>query len=88
MKLLTRVKKFLNAIYPIILVLTALSLMLVCIASIVVLTKFANFEHAWMYDVAAACIYITTVWWCLYFIYKALKIIEQPKNKRNPKARR
>ena len=88
MKLLTRVKKFLNAIYPIILVLTALSIILVCIASIVVLTKFTTFEHAWMYYVAAACIYITTIWWCIYFIYKGLELSKQPKNKRNPKARR
>jgi len=88
MKLLTRVKKFLNAIYPIILVLTGLSIFIVGITSIVVLTKFANFQHAWLYHMAVVCVFITTAWWCFHFIYKALKIIEQPKNKRNSKSRR
>ena len=88
MKLMTRVKEFLNAIYPVILILTGLSIFVVCITSIVVLTKFANFEHAWLYHLAVISIFITVTWWSFYFIYTALKMIAQPKQNKDSNTRR
>ena len=88
MKLMTRVKKFLNAIYPVILILTSLGIFVVCITSIVALTKLTNFEHAWLYYLSVISIFTATVWWCFYFIYTALKIIAQPKQNKNSNTRR
>ena len=88
MKPLTRAKKFLDAIYPLILVLTGVSIFIVGITSIVVLTKFANFQHAWLYHVAVVCVSITIAWWCFHFFYKGMKLLEQPKQKKNFKSRR
>jgi len=88
MKLITRLKKFLNAIYPVILILTGLSIFVVCITSIVVLSKFTNFEHAWLYHLAVISLFIATTWWSFYFIYMAVRIIEQPKQNKDSKTRR
>ena len=76
MKLLTRVKKLLNTIYPGILVLTGSAIFMVGITAVVVITKFASFSLPGMYHLAVLPIFITSVWWCFYFIYKGIKLLE------------
>jgi len=69
--------RLLSAVYPIIFVLTGVAIMLGGICSIVVLTKFASFSLAWVYHLAVISIFIATMWWFFYFVYKGLKLFDR-----------
>jgi len=80
-----RIARVLNALSPIIYCLTGVTIMLVGIVTIAFIGQNVTLRWAWTFYALAACIWLTTLWWGIYFLHRGITGLWAPKERRDRK---